>query len=350
MMDRQNSFSNIPLSIKNKIDRKLHNLDNHPISIIKNHIYKYFDKFMKYDNLDPVVTVENNFDLLLINKSHPSRSKSDTYYVNENEVLRTHTSSHQNDLLSSGQTSFLVTGDVYRKDEIDRCHYPIFHQMEGVCISTNPKSELIETLTGLVKYLFPNREFRVSDDYFPFTEPSFEIEVDFDGKWIEILGCGVVHTHIMNHNNLSDKKAWAFGLGLDRLAMILFNIPDIRYLWSTDKNFLSQFKENCLTQFVPYSNLETTTRDISFWIPGNSSKLWTDENHFYEILREISELICNVECCDTYDDTKKDRYSKCYRINFSPLYCMNNPSELHMEANSSMKLLAEKIQHFVEIR
>jgi phenylalanyl-tRNA synthetase alpha chain len=119
---------NLPASILNKMGRNLHNVSNHPIEILKRHIYEYFDKlsrynFNKFDGLNPIVSIEDNFDKLLIPSDHPARSKSDTYYVDDKTVLRTPTSAHQNQLLLQGFRSFLVTGDVYRKDEIDRLPY-----------------------------------------------------------------------------------------------------------------------------------------------------------------------------------------------------------------------------------
>lgn len=122
----------IPQFIIDRQSRKLHKQENHPINILTNHIYKYFEKynFQIFDNLSEIVNVEDNFDKLLIPKNHPARSKSDTYYIDDTHVLRTHTSAHQNELLSKGITSFIITGDVYRKDTIDAHHYPVFHQME----------------------------------------------------------------------------------------------------------------------------------------------------------------------------------------------------------------------------
>ena len=127
--------SNITPSIQAKIGRNLHNQKNHPLEIIKSKIYEFFSEdFGKFDDFNPIVNIEDNFDKLLIEKDHPSRGMSDTYYVDENKVLRTHTSAHQNELMESGHRKFLVTGDVYRKDEIDSSHYPVFHQMEGVWV------------------------------------------------------------------------------------------------------------------------------------------------------------------------------------------------------------------------
>ena len=148
------------------------------VKIIKDKIYEYFgESFEKFDSFEPKVNVVENFDKLLIQKEHPARSLSDTYYFDENTCLRTHTSAHQNELLSKGCEKFLVTGDVYRKDEIDSSHYPVFHQMEGVCIvedNENVQEEFKNKLIGLVDYLFPGCEYRFNDDYFPFTETSLD--------------------------------------------------------------------------------------------------------------------------------------------------------------------------------
>jgi phenylalanyl-tRNA synthetase alpha chain len=356
---------NIPQSILAKINEKLHNRANHPVEIIKKIIYSYFDSlkkynFQKYDDLSPYVSVENNFDKLLIPKNHPSRSRSDTYYMNDNTVLRTHTSAHQNELLSQGITSFLVTGDVYRKDEIDRSHYPIFHQMEGVSIvddSVNCKQELKNIMSGLIEHLFPGKKYIIRDHHFPFTTPSFEIDVDMGNKLLEVLGCGVVHTDIMKNNNLEHKKAFAFGLGLDRLAMVLFEIPDIRYLWLDNTKFLSQFESGKITKFIPFSNLDKITKDISFYIdnndliknentndPDSKEIIWTKENTFFDLLRSIADdSLENVERFDTFYNNKKNKMSLAYRITISPLHDMNNMANLTDYANKFMIKLQNTI-------
>lgn len=143
-------MSNIPASVERKRSAKLHLKEGSPIRLIKERIYRYFQGFKTFDELSEVVSVEDNFDLLLIPKDHPSRSRSDTYYLTPDTVLRTHTSAHQNELLARGETQFLVTGDVYRRDEIDRFHYPVFHQMEGVkLVDGDAEQDLKTTLTGL---------------------------------------------------------------------------------------------------------------------------------------------------------------------------------------------------------
>lgn len=344
MLSTKNEFSNITESIESKLGRNLYKQKNHPIEIIKNKIYDYFlslnktldclgldnddYKFEIYEDFSPVVSTENNFDLLRISEDHPSRSKSDTYYVNEKEVLRTHTSAHQNQLLATGKTAFLITADVYRKDEINKTHYPIFHQMEGVHICTNDddaKKDLIRILSGLVEVLFPNCEYRINDDYFPFTDPSFEFEVKYKGSWLEILGCGVIHRDILNRHNIKH-NGWAFGLGLERLAMILFDIQDIRYFWSTHSRFIEQFKSGDIIKFKPFSELESISFDISFWIPidqiiqSNDTFLWKNENDFMELVRNIvSESVEEVKLIDKFKHPKNEKYSCAYRIKYSPI-------------------------------
>jgi phenylalanyl-tRNA synthetase alpha chain len=329
----QSEYCNVPLLIKQKIGRNLHNTKNHPINIIKNLIYKYFNslesyKFDTYDDFQPIVSVEDNFDKLLIKEDHPARKKSDTFYVDKNTVLRTHTSAHQNQLMSKGNYNFLVTGDVYRKDEVNKTHFPIFHQMEGVAVvpeESDPKEELLKVLGGLVEHLFPGCEYRISDDYFPFTDPSFEIEVKYRDEWLEILGCGIVHKEILD-NNKCDKKLWAFGLGLERLCMILFDIPDIRYFWSTNDRFLIQFKDEKIKKFIPYSSLPPLYRDIAFWIPDNKvnnkdqDNTWLDENDFFDLIRNIvGDWVENIELKDKFVNPKTNKNSRMYRITYSPM-------------------------------
>ena len=243
--------------IFDKIDKGLHRLPDHPLGILKAVIENYFTSqhtekghFVMFDDLAPVVTTYANFDSVLVPVDHVSRSTNDTYYVTEDTVLRCHTSAHQLELLKNGHRQFLVTGDVYRRDSIDATHFPVFHQVEGVRVfepheweSRNISSlelastELKTTLEGLVRHLFGDCEMRWVDAYFPFTEPSYELEIFFQGEWLEVLGCGVMQSSILDNASLGDRRAWAFGLGLERLAMILFDIPDIRLFWTSDTRF-----------------------------------------------------------------------------------------------------------------
>lgn len=308
--------SNITPGIQAKIGRNLHNKKNHPLEIIKRKIYDYFgDEFKKFDDLNPIVKIEENFDKLLIPNDHPARSFSDTYYTDETSVLRTHTSAHQNELLTACHTKFLVTGDVYRKDDIDSSHYPVFHQMEGVCViedGQNAEEELKKTLKGLIDVLFPNCEYRFNSDFFPFTNPSFEVEVMFQGKWLEVLGCGIVQPKIMENCGLQNKTAFAFGLGLERLSMLLFEIPDIRYFWSENEKFINQFSSGNIIKFEQYSFFPPISRDLAFWTDNNFT-----HNDLCTIVREKGgDLVENVSLIDEFTHPKTGKQSKCYRMVF----------------------------------
>jgi len=282
-------FNNCPPSIVSKIGSNLHLRPGHPLNTIKAIISDHFkntDGFTTFDNFSPIVPTYNNFDSLLIPSDHPGRQPSDTYYIDETTVLRTHTSAHQVNgrskadelsqtvnkfvtdfdifvfiwrtiflfsiipqlhLMASSNSKFLVIGDCYRRDEIDYCHYPVFHQCEGVKLfplDSATEDEVIADLKssceGLMGKLFGNDiEFRWGADYFPFTNPSFELEVKYNGEWLEVAGSGVVKEEIVKNSLVGGeeevpRKGWAFGLGLERLAMILFEIPDIRLFWSED--------------------------------------------------------------------------------------------------------------------
>lgn len=310
-------MNNIPKHIEAKIGMDLHKKVNHPLEILKNKIYEYFgDEFKREESLNPYVTIQENFDDLLIPEAHPSRKPTDTFYLSNEICLRTHTSAHQTALLKKGYEKFLVCGDVYRRDEIDRNHYPIFHQMEGLKLfdkrdQVNIIDELKKDLVGLISVLFPTYQYKIVDSYFPFTEPSFEIEILYNEKWLEVLGCGVIHPTILKNVGLETKIGYAFGLGLERLAMVLFKIPDIRYFWSQDERFTNQFSDGKIHDFKMYSNYPICYKDISFW----ADPLIYNHNDFYDMIREISgDLVENIKIIDEFK--KDNRISYCYRIEY----------------------------------
>jgi len=355
--DISHSECNIPLSIASRVGTNLHLRKHHPLNTIKTIIEEYWKNlsmnkndadadandgdnhqanktFQTRDDFDPIVHIHDNFDSLLIPPDHVSRSKSDTYYVNKETVLRTHTSAHQTALLKEGVDQFLVTGDVYRRDEIDSSHYPIFHQMEGVrmfsndelikagAISTNDQLKYVEQdlkqgLEGMVRTLFGDVEMRWGIDYFPFTDPSFELEIYFNDEWLEVLGCGVVHRDIVKAVGRGDQPGWAFGLGLERLAMILFSIPDIRLFWSKDERFHSQFKSGEIITFQAYSKFPPCLKDISFWTSMPDVESSFHLNDLNEVVRDVAgDLVEKVELIDEFVHPKSGRSSNCFRISY----------------------------------
>ena len=345
--------NNVTPYIEKLVGRNLHTNQNHPIGIIKSKIENYFQSlpgpnFSVKDSMDPLVSAQQCFDDLLIPLDHPGRMPSDTYYVSrlggrdasspDDTLLRTHTSAHQSTLMREGLDAFLCTGDVYRRDEIDATHFPAFHQMEGVKLFdpqvvgdakigtdiskeewlASPECELVakdlkKTLEGLCDALFGPVEKRWIDEYFPFTEPSFELEILYNGDWMEVLGCGVVHTGVLGKCGLEHRRGWAFGLGLERLAMVLFSIPDIRLFWTDDKRFISQFRAGEVTTFKPYSKFPPCLKDISFWLPTDGF----EPNDFFELGRSVAgELIEKVDLVDEFTNPKKGLTSHCYRITY----------------------------------
>ena len=293
-------------------DKKLYKQHNHPICITKNVVYNHFKGWNTLENFSPVTLVERNFDNLLIPKNHPSRGSDQTYYIDSGKCLRTHTTAESSDAIRNGYNRFLICGDVYRKDSIDASHYPVFHQIEGVSVVDKSESdavdELKQTLSELMQSIFGDIPIRWSPDHFPFTSPSFEMEIKWRGKWMEVLGCGLLRPEILRKSGVDKQvQALAFGLGLERLAMILFDIPDIRLFWTNDPRFTSQFQANQLTKFKPWSPYPAAKRDISFRIDSN---VWK-ENIWYDLIREVcGDVVERVEKIDTWND------SRCFRIIF----------------------------------
>ncbi len=282
--------NNVPPGIIERVDRQLLLQQGHPLctlkSIIADHFKETYPKapFQLHDSLNPIVSVHDNFDVLQTPADHVSRSPSDTFYLSEKELLRCHTSAHQVSLLSSGETRFLVAGDVYRRDTVDATHYPVFHQMEGVRVFAPEEGivdysapreqqvaavqdDLKSALEGLVRTVFGDVRMRWVEAYFPFTDPSLELEIWWNDEWLEVLGCGVIHKKVLSAAGMPHAEGWAFGLGLERLAMVLFGIPDIRLFWTQDQRFHSQFKAGQITKFTSYSKYPPCTKDIAFWLP-----------------------------------------------------------------------------------
>ena len=215
--------------------------------------------FKVYDGPE-VETVANNFDLLNAPKSHPSRDLSDTFYIDEKTLLRTQTSPVQIRAMKEygAPLRMVCSGRVFRSDEVDATHSPMFHQLEGLIVDKNVSmANLFETLNIFVKSMFgDDMKTRFRPHYFPFTEPSAEVDVTCSvchGKgcpacnntgWsMELLGCGMVHPNVLRNCGIDPEiySGFAFGMGIDRIAMVKYGIKDIRLLFDNDQRFLSQF-------------------------------------------------------------------------------------------------------------
>lgn len=305
---------------------------NSPVKILFDQILN-LPRFKDFDIVDfpRIVTVENDFDLLNTPKDHPSRRETDTYYITDDYLLRTQMTAMWSFYLKDkevlarlekeGEIAALAPGIVYRKDEIDRHHFPAFHQIDGLLISKKSKkvinqNELKAVQIDLAQGVFGKGiEYKFLDDEFPYTVESLEMDIMFNGNWLEVNGAGLVNPIVLRNFGLDPEiyNGWAFGFG-DRLAMIKMGIPDIRILWSDDSRITSQFKD-IDSKYKEVSKYPAIVRDISF-IVDKSVAL----NNYFEIVRECGgDLIEEVKLADTYENEKKfgaGKVSYMFRITY----------------------------------
>jgi phenylalanyl-tRNA synthetase alpha chain len=417
-------WTNVPTSILSQFGRSLHAQKDHPISITRNLIESRFPGFQNHNTLPGVVTTHQNFDSLGFTKDHPGRSRTDTYYINKDTLLRTHTSAHEVDVFRANTSNgYTISADVYRRDAVDRSHYPIFHQMEGALtwdrndfassaeliskikedFEKLPKHDLVvedpnptfhpernplqsafhtpeeaeaiaahlkRSLEDMVVTIFTEADkalkaagiqdateaeqqeplkVRWVEAFFPHTSPSWEMEVWWRGDWLEVLGCGVVDQPLLNRADVSSRVGWAFGIGLERIAMLLFGIPDIRLFWSKDQRFLGQFDESKpIRRFQPFSKYPAAPRDVAFWLPKSSGPVVADnpastssapssaggqvtepttserpafhENDLMEVVRNAAgDSVEDVSLIDSFTHPKTGKQSLCYRVTYRSL-------------------------------
>ena len=222
----------------------------HPINQVKDFLLNMLADlgFQEIDGPE-IESEEFNFDMLNIKKSHPARQMHDTFYVeNKSHVLRTHTSPVQirSMLESQPPLAFTSAGKVYRKDD-DATHLPMFHQVEGIYVDTDVTfANLKDLIHQILHNLFgKDVKIRFRPSYFPFTEPSAEVDIlSENGKWLEILGCGIVNPIVLKNCNIDTEKysGLAFGLGVERIAMLKYGVSDIREFYKSNLDFLGQFK------------------------------------------------------------------------------------------------------------
>ena len=223
---------------------------HHPINQMKDFIMDFLKAYgFEVVEGPEVETEEYNFDMLNIKKTHPARQMHDTFYVNsKTNVLRTHTSPVQvrGMLKRKPPLAFISGGKVFRKDD-DATHLPMFHQIEGIYVDKDINfANLKDLIYKIVNSLFgENIEIRFRPSYFPFTEPSAEVDIlSEEGKWLEILGCGIVNPVVLENCDIDSNKysGLAFGLGVERIAMLKFGVTDIRDFYKSNLDFLNQFK------------------------------------------------------------------------------------------------------------
>src|SRR3989339_836576 len=304
--------------------------ENSPLHEIAQRVIALPDFADFYVIEDPeIVRADISFDLFDFAQDHPARSKSDTYYLDDQHILRTHTTIMWYYLLiqeevkkkiAAGQNvGSLSHGKVYRKDEIDRNHMNVFHQIDGwyLCprsVKEITKDDLQDVLVKIAKAIYgEDIKYRFNEDTFPYTNPSIEMEIDKDGKWLEVLGAGVVKGVVLKNLGVDPEvyNGWAFGFGLERLAMISMELPDIRLLWSDDERVKKQLVLG--NKFREVSKFPPITRDISFVVDKDFTP-----NNYYDLVRDLGGgLVEEVELIDKYENAEKfgdNKMSYTYRI------------------------------------
>ena len=236
----------------------------HPVSIVKNRIVEIFSNIGFTISEGPEIEDDwHNFSALNLPEHHPARDMQDTFFVNKDPdfLLRTHTSSVQVRFMENNKPPIrtISPGRVYRNEAISARSHCFFHQIEGLCIDKNVSfADLKQTLEYFTTQLFGKSKIRLRPSYFPFTEPSAEVDVywglnnETDYKmtkgtgWLEIMGCGMVDPNVLENCNIdpNEYSGFAFGLGIDRIALLLHQIDDIRLLSENDVRFLDQFKSS----------------------------------------------------------------------------------------------------------
>ncbi len=276
-----------------------------------------------------IVPAKILFDLFNMPEGHPARSKSDTYYADPENVLRTHDTVFWYYYLNQPEIKqridnketlgVLCYGKVYRKDEIDRTHMNVFHQFGGLYIGPDNQAnitpdDLKATLTEIAISIFgENTKFRFYDHNFPYTDPSFEMEAFINGKWVEMLGCGMARKSVLENFGLKGYHGWAFGFGLERLAIASMSLPDIRLLWSEDERVKKQLTLGQIYKEV--SKYPAVVRDISFVVDNSFVP-----NDYFDLVRNIAEdLIEEVTILDKYENEQKfgkGKLSYAFRITY----------------------------------
>ncbi|MCR2099505.1 phenylalanine--tRNA ligase subunit alpha [Campylobacter upsaliensis] len=231
----------------------------HPVLSTMDKIIEYFVALNFSVEKGPLIEDDfHNFEALNLPKSHPARDMQDTFYFNDERLLRTHTSPVQIRTMLSQKPPIrmIAPGAVFRRD-FDLTHTPMFHQIEGLVVENGQKvsfANLKSVLEDFLRYMFGEVKVRFRPSFFPFTEPSAEVDISCvfckgcgcrvckNTTWLEVMGCGVVDPNVYHFVDYKNVSGYAFGLGVERFAMLLHQIPDLRSLYEGDLRLLEQFR------------------------------------------------------------------------------------------------------------
>ena len=219
----------------------------HPVTKTIDEISSFFESIgFEIESGPEIETDYYNFEALNVPEDHPAKDMHDTFYLKDSGLLRTHTSPVQIRTMENKNPPhrIICPGKVYRKDS-DLTHTPMFHQIEGLVVEEGASfAQLKGLLNDFLQDFFGREvELRFRPSYFPFTEPSAEADIRWEKNWLEVLGCGMVHPNVLEMVGVDTKKysGFAFGLGVERMAMLKYDIPDLRLFFENDYRFLKQF-------------------------------------------------------------------------------------------------------------
>ena len=353
----QEEEENIKKSLENKLDTNskrikrfldmpdLSHTEGSPIAELVKKVLELPD-FKNFDIVDipEIVRTDISFDLFNFPADHPARSKSDTYFVDDEHILRTHTTimwyyylmrdDIKEKIKNKESLGSVAYGKVYRRDEIDREHMNVFHQIDGWYLTPKDKKiidteDLQDILLKIAKKIYgKDIEHRFNIDEFPYTDPSVELEIKVRGSWLEVLGSGLVRGVVLKNLGVDPDtyNGWAFGFGLERLAMLSMDLPDIRLLWSDDDRIKKQLQLG--NEYEEVSKYPSVPRDISFIVDKNFMP-----NDYFDLIRDIGgELVEEVKLMDKYENEEKfgkDKVSYTYSI----IYRSNERTLTNEEVN-----------------
>lgn len=224
-----------------------------------------------------------------------------------------------------------LQADHHSVEEVEAVSAHLKRSLEGVVVELFCRAKLASAAANTLDSMAEEPlKVRWVEAYFPFTSPSWELEVFWQGDWLEILGCGVTKQDLLINAGVPDQMGWAFGVGLERVAMLLFSIPDIRLFWSKDERFISQFRDiKNINRFKPFSRHPGCHKDVSFWLRSSSNSAGGGlrssaqafhENDVMEVVREVGgDLVEDVRLVDEFQHPSSGRKSLCYRINYRSL-------------------------------
>jgi phenylalanyl-tRNA synthetase alpha chain len=377
-------MTNVTPEVLGQMERKLHLDKNNPIYAVKQKVYDYFRRyhvnengdpiFTIFDDLSPVTTPYQNFDSLLIPVGHKDRSEMENYFLNEGSMLRCHMTPHVPDLISMGYNNFLLSGDVYRRDTYDHLHCHIFHQLEvqrlftteelfGNCLNTADifnmrartskreteakqcvhtseavqvmSSDMKRTLEEIVfgELLGHGVSYRWSSNYEQFGRPAYEMEILHDNKWLEIAAVSILKQEILDTAGACNKVGWGLTFGLDRIAMALYGIPDIRLLRS-DQYGSHAGQDNL---FKSYSDCPTFFKEIVSIVPHGIDDV-AFAFAFYELVRIAAEdVVQKVELADQFNRSHR------YRITYKSWNKSLNKEEVNAHHSIIKQLVTDKL-------